>query len=153
MKVKNINQILKLNKMWYSTSYVKELDKASSYILNLNKNYGVIIFDIDDTLLLPRENSIPIPETVCFYNWIKNMGFTPVIITARAGFDNNISETIKELYTIGVYDFPYIFFRPIEETNIFRYKMRARRQIYQIYNLDIRIILNKLLFFYDSNLL
>lgn len=118
--------------LWYSENYVKALDKASSYILDRTEYNGVIIFDIDDTLLLPLEGK-PIPECIFFYNWIKSIGFTPVIVTARAGFEQNIRSTIKQLNKLGIKDFPYIFFRPVEQDDVFTYKLQARAEIYNIY--------------------
>lgn len=115
---------------WLFPKYVEALDKASNYLFPNSE--GVIIFDIDDTLLLPQSGK-PIPETVFFYNLIKNMGFIPVIITARPGFEENIYHTIQQLKHINVTGFDYIFFMPPGQTDIASYKLKARKEIYDIY--------------------
>lgn len=124
---------------WLFTKYVEVLDKASVYLLSTYKSErkkGVIIFDIDDTLLLPHSGN-PIPETVFFYNLIKDMGFTPVIITARPGFKENVYKTIQQLKSIEVKDFDYIFFMPPGQSDIYSYKLNARKELYDIYGGNI----------------
>ncbi len=122
---------------WLFPKYVEALDKASTYLFYPTpKSIGAIIFDIDDTLLIPQTGQ-PIPETVFFYNLIRSIGFTPVIITARPGFEENVYRTIQDLKSIGVTGFEYIFFMPPGMQDIYSYKLNARKEVYDIYKGNI----------------
>ena len=123
-----------MTQQWMFPNYVKTLDRASKYLFS--QYGGVIIFDIDDTLILQPENKT-IPETIFFYDLTKNMGFTPVIITARPGFSENVDRTIEELKSFGITGFEYIFFMPNGEKDPYRYKLNARKNVYDIYGGNI----------------
>ena len=108
--------------------------------LNYLKNYkhGIIVFDIDDTLLHPSLNdSIPIKETIQFYHTICRMGFTPYIVTAREDNPVNVKITVMELTHFGVDQYPYIYFRPSHITDLYEFKKRCRANIEEITNQKI----------------
>jgi predicted secreted acid phosphatase len=124
---------------WLYANYVKELNKATIYISTLPKlsnKQRAIIFDIDDTLLIPEINK-PIPETLFFYNWVKARGFKPVIVTARIGTLQNINLTIKQLKNLGIQDYEYIFFLPPESRDVANYKLLARKHISDLYDGEV----------------
>lgn len=93
----------------------------------------VMIFDIDYTLLNGQGRSNP--AIVWLYNTLKKRGITPIIITARAAYEENIKNTKIQLKNAGVSDAALLYFRPSEKNDIRKYKYEARYAVYkQNYN-------------------
>lgn len=93
------------------------------------KNNHVVVFDIDGTLL--TENNEPIQPVINLYNYSKYMGYSPIIITARAGTPENIEKTRQTLHLHGITGYLNMYFRPPEKMNPYRYKWSARKHIYE----------------------
>ena len=110
-------------------NYLNKLIQASQLLKKTQDN--IIVFDIDDTLLIP-ETGMPIKPTVDFYNWVRSKGFIPVIVTARENNPSNVEYTINQLKSIGIVGFDYIYFRPYYETNLANYKEKCREDITQL---------------------
>jgi predicted secreted acid phosphatase len=100
---------------------------------------NAIIFDIDDTLICSQSLN-PIVPVVQFYNFIKDLGIHPIIITARPGFHDNIHYTISQLESLGISGFKKIFFMPPEERDIAGYKKGCRKNVVDLgYNVIMSI--------------
>jgi predicted secreted acid phosphatase len=90
----------------------------------------IVIFDIDDTLLRPYENNIPVTPVVDFYNFLIENNYNTAIITARVNTDLNLDYTIKDLNSIGINKYNFLILRPIDNINVYNFKEDARKSIY-----------------------
>lgn len=91
------------------------------------KRGKVVVFDVDDTLVDKDFN--PIEPVVNFYKWCKQQGLTPVIITARAGIPENIHFTIVSLDKLEITGYDHIYFRKIEQNDVYTFKKNCRRDV------------------------
>jgi predicted secreted acid phosphatase len=104
------------------------MQTAYNIINNLPEKKGVIVFDIDDTLVCGLIGT-PISPVIDFYNYIKKLGFTPVIITARLYNKPTIDYTFKQLTDVSVNGYRAIYFRPLNEENVPEFKKMARKTV------------------------
>lgn len=88
----------------------------------------VIIFDIDSTLInsISGECKYPI---IILYNYALKRGIIPIIITARIGTQDIINYTKTQLSNCGIIGYNFIYFRTIENNDIWNYKEEARRNV------------------------
>lgn len=100
------------------------------------KKNSIIIFDIDDTLIDTNDN--PMYHIIYIYNYAKEKGLTPVIITARKGSKENIQRTHAQLKNSGITDYKGIFFlsedlydntKDNREQIITSYKLQTRKYL------------------------
>lgn len=112
----------------------EQLEKISTQIidtldsLEIPKN-GVIVYDIDYTLLDGDERPIyPIIKT---YYHALNLGLQPIIVTARIGTQENINRTISILKHYGISKILFMYFRPPNKYDLYRFKLRARQHIHE----------------------
>lgn len=121
---------------------VNEHDKIVNDVLNhitemiLPPN-PAMIFDIDYTLL--NGSGEANTAIVWLYNTLKKRGITPILITARAEYNENIKHTIAQLKKAGVSEPAFIYFRPIKKDDIKRYKYESR---YSVYNKKYNTIMS-----------
>lgn len=85
----------------------------------------VAFFDIDGTLIDNATNTL-IPCVYNLYNYIKHIGLTVAIITARPGDKGNFFRTIQQLEYLGINNYDYLFVRPPHMQDFHKYKMFAR---------------------------
>ncbi len=88
-----------------------------------------IVFDIDGTLL--DDNGQGIIPIIALFRFSKMMGITPFIITAR--IDDGIMAqqyTHTQLHNNGIFDYATLFMLPKNFLHPCRYKLLARKQIY-----------------------
>jgi predicted secreted acid phosphatase len=93
-----------------------------------NKNKCCVIFDIDDTLISSKDHSIIYP-IYYLYEYARFHGITTVLITARPGFMNNMKFTMEELEEKNI-SYDLLYFKPPHMTDIEKYKMFARKEVY-----------------------
>lgn len=110
----------------------KKLDVANEIVRTINNTpiypNSVIIYDIDDTLLDGQGS--PIIPIIYTYQYAKNAGLIPVIITARPGTDQNIEWTKVQLENVGVSGYKYMYFRPYDNPDHSTYKLFARKNLF-----------------------
>lgn len=105
------------------------IDEIIQTINMINPTHNsVIVYDIDDTLI--SYSGKPIIPVIHTYNYAKNKGFIPVIITARAGTEENIDKTKKQLTSHGITDYRYIYFRPENNEDQIVYKLESRKNLH-----------------------
>lgn len=97
-------------------------------INNKNKKCCVI-FDIDDTLISSNDRSIIYP-IYHLYQYARFHGIFTVLITARPGFMNNMKMTMEELKEKNI-SYDLLYFKPPHMTDIEKYKMFARKEVYE----------------------
>lgn len=85
----------------------------------------VAFFDIDGTLIDNSTNTL-IPCVYQLYNYVKDIGITIAIITARPGDTQNFFRTIQQLEHLGINNYDYLFVRPPYMLDLHKYKMFAR---------------------------
>ena len=90
---------------------------------------SVIVYDIDDTLI--NTNGEPITPIINTYHYAKNIGLTPVIITARPGFTENIHRTKEQLLSHGITGYKYMYFLPHDKIDQAMYKLIARKNLHE----------------------
>lgn len=104
------------------------LNKSVNYLKNIPKNENnCVIFDIDDTLI--NINGKCIEQIKYIFDYSKNNGFIPVIITNRSGTKNVIEYTTKQLYNCGITGHKSVYFRPPKKTDPYFYKKNARLHV------------------------
>ena len=94
---------------------------------SINKKKCCVIFDIDDTLIRSKDQSIIYP-IYDLYEYARFHGITTVLITARPGFMNNIKITMEELKEKNI-SYDLLYFKPPHMTDIEKYKMFARKEV------------------------
>lgn len=72
--------------------------------------HGIVVFDIDDTLLDDRDRRIA--PVVHAYHLCQMLGFACAIVTARPEGPVNREETIKSLHAAGVHGWAYLYMMP-----------------------------------------
>lgn len=92
---------------------------------NVNKNFCVF-FDIDDTLINSKDGK-NIDQIFDLYRYALSKKISTIIITARSGFKNNITSTIKQLDENHIKNYDLLYFRPEYMDNTKEFKMFARR--------------------------
>jgi predicted secreted acid phosphatase len=97
-------------------------------IVELPKN-PVVIYDIDDTLI--DDYGKPICPIIDTYRYARQKGIKTVLITARVGVPEAIKFTNEQLQKYGLCDNLYTYFRPPNRTDVERYKLMARQNIYE----------------------
>ena len=96
---------------------------------NMNVKKKCVVFDIDDTLIDTKEGSIIYP-IYNLYKYAQMKGISTILITARSGLANNIDLTVSQLsYNKISYDL--IYFRPEYMTDVEKYKLFARKHLYE----------------------
>lgn len=112
----------------------KNLDVASEIVRTINSvpisEKSVIVYDIDGTLI--DLNGVPILPIIRTYQHAKNVGLTPVIITARPGTNKNIQWTIDQLRISGVTDYKYMYFLPEDKRDQANFKLISRKHLHEI---------------------
>lgn len=99
----------------------------------------LIIFDIDDTLLDTSKISKKFPlfdglyPTILFYDYVKNLGYHTVILTARPESKRDI--TIQNLNRLKVKDYDDIIFRTNDDTSFGKYKYKNRKKLSEKYTI------------------
>ena len=89
---------------------------------------AIVIFDIDDTLITPAGK--PYSKIVDFYNELVNAGIHVGLITARSGEERNVNATFKQLENVGIKDWKVSYFRSPTQTNVARFKLKARKNLW-----------------------
>lgn len=90
---------------------------------------AAIVFDIDHTLIDQFGN--PIKSIVYLFNIIKQKGITPILITARQGNNEVIKWTQQQLNTLGITGYRSIYFLQPGNTNLWRFKKIARKNVHK----------------------
>ena len=93
---------------------------------------GVVVFDIDDTLVDKRER--PLEEVIRLFTTCKDLGFKCAIVTARPEGVANRRDTIRMLHANSVKGWESLYMMPNHITNktvetISEYKRAARDDI------------------------
>ena len=96
-------------------------------IKNNTPNDGVIVFDIDNTLISYSKK--PLFKPVKFYYYCLHKGFDVYIITARLSHKQNMHLTIQELKDYGIIDYKKLYFMKPDQTDQVEYKIKARKHI------------------------
>lgn len=101
------------------------------FLYEILKNFkgnkkNAIIFDIDETLISLKGEKIL--WTIDFFNYIKNNGITPMLITARPSIKSSIKYTKQQLKKLGISGYKYIYFME-QGTNVWKYKKESRKNI------------------------
>ena len=91
---------------------------------------SVIIYDIDDTLISSSTN-LPITPITDTYHYALQRGFKVVLITARAGFLENILRTQEQLNSLSLTNYHFIYFRPPDKQDVEDFKLKAREHVFQ----------------------
>ena len=99
------------------------------HIINKNNKYCVV-FDIDDTLISSKDHSIIYP-IYHLYQYAQSKGISTVLITARPGLMNNMRLTMEELGHKNI-KYDLLYFRPPHMTDIEKYKLFARKELYEL---------------------
>ena len=107
----------------------KLINKINELMTLYSEQKMCIIFDIDDTLISSIDNKI-IKHTFAVYNYCVKIGLPIFIITARNALQSNIKYTQKELEKHNIINYNSIYFRPINNFDIFQYKYNCRKDIY-----------------------
>jgi len=104
--------------------------KKIENILEKNKYIPnrAVIYDIDDTLIF--SSGEPNRDVIHTYNYARKLGYTPFIITAREGNYNNMKYTVEQLEKNNIKGFRRLYFRPKDKSDIYRYKLLSRKNIY-----------------------
>jgi len=97
------------------------------HIINKNNKYCVV-FDIDDTLIRSKDHSIIYP-IYHLYQYAQSKGIYTVLITARPGLMNNMRLTMEELRDKNI-KYDLLYFKPPHMTDIEKYKLFARKELY-----------------------
>ena len=92
---------------------------------------GVVVFDIDDTLI--DDEGAPIESVLRIYTMAKTLGLHCAIVTARPETIENRQYTIESLKKIGVIDWESLYMMPesreVTVDSISSYKREARDDI------------------------
>ena len=105
----------------------ENLEKIKDFLKDhqFEKN-DVAVFDIDETLI--DKQGHPIKPVVDFYHFLKER--IPIfIITARPDYKLTIEYTQLQLNANGITDYKCLYFRNLSNTNIYKYKLLARKNI------------------------
>lgn len=102
---------------------------------------GVVVFDIDDTLL--DHNERPIAPVVRIYDLTKRLGMRCALVTARPESENNRQHTIAALKEAGITGWESLYMMPenqdITLQSISFYKREARDDIETRYRIVANI--------------
>lgn len=107
--------------------YVKISNRAIITLYNMKNKFplnSTIIFDIDDTILDIDGNIIQ--SVMNIYNYAKKLKLFVIFITARSA--DMINETKKQFKDKNI-DYTYMFFRPNNVMNVWKYKRDCREYI------------------------
>jgi predicted secreted acid phosphatase len=106
----------------------KSVDQAIEILdeIKMPKN-PAMIFDIDDTLI--DMNGIAIDPVVNFYNHVKILCITPIIVTNRTGEPISVEYTKYQLKENKITDYYDIYFRNPDEMDLTKAKLNARKII------------------------
>lgn len=98
----------------------------------------VIVFDLDDTLIMTDDT--PITPMIRVFNYAKECGISPVIITARSATPKVIQYTHEDLSIHDIYGHKWLFFIPPEMNNPFLFKLSSRKRLHDMgYNVIMSI--------------
>lgn len=86
---------------------------------------AVVVFDIDDTLVDPRDNK-PLPA-VQIYHLCAELGFDRAIVTARPNVRGNEAETVRMLHGLGIRDWTALHMLPAATYATFQHAPHAGR--------------------------
>jgi len=87
------------------------------------------VFDIDNTLIDCAGN--PIKPMIALYHAVKTRGINPIIVTCRLAEEEIIEKTKMELLTHGITGYRFLYFRPLEKNDCYRFKIMARYNIHE----------------------
>jgi len=101
------------------------MNKLSSMDMPPNPS---IIFDIDSTLInsISGQSKTPV---ITLYNYALVRGISPIIITARPGYEYNIEWTKEQLFNCEIVGYKIMYFRPEGSNDIWKYKEEARKNV------------------------
>ena len=130
----------------------KSINMSRKYVMNwllywlefnkLIKNFGTIVWDIDDTLVDNEENIIK--PTHYVYKEAEKLGFKNVIVTARPDFPHNRKLTEKMLNDNRIETCHHVYMMPSDlnptEKSISKFKKDSRNEINMKYGRIIAYI-------------
>jgi predicted secreted acid phosphatase len=104
--------------------------QASYYLSDLTlPEMPAMVFDIDDTLIDTRNH--PIVPVIQLFEYVKNLGIAPFIVTNRTGNSGNDVYTHQQLATHGIQGYKGIYFRDQKCRDLWTPKISARKHIYE----------------------
>lgn len=117
------------------------LPYINSEIKKNHTNPPLIIFDVDDTLVDTSKFSRKFPlleglePTITFYQYVKELGYHTVILTARTIERKDI--TIQNLQRLKIKDYDDIIFRTKDDTkhSFGKYKLIQRKKLAKKYTI------------------
>lgn len=115
-----------------SETLLSQIPYLEKEITNSHSKPPLIIFDVDDTLLDSSKISKKFPlfdgiePSILFYQYVKDLGYHTVILTARPEIKRDI--TIQNLERYKIKDFDQIILRSQEDPYSFdKYKLKQRK--------------------------
>jgi len=119
---------------------LKKLLRICQLIRDDAKKAPAIVFDIDGTLVHDGTWDKPVWSVINFCNYCKEIGITTIIVTARPGWEANITNTKNSLQELGIVCDAF-FFRKPECTNLDDFKLSCRKHIDNVaqYNILLSI--------------
>lgn len=96
-----------------------------------------VVFDIDDTLLRPKRNNVPIKPVLWLYQQCVRSGYPVYIVTARPDFKENVDATLKTLKQLGIKGSKDVLFMPERDPDVWEYKWGARKDIARREGMDV----------------
>lgn len=89
-----------------------------------------VVFDIDATLI--DEDGGCISSMIEVYNYVKMVGLSPIIVTNRPGYVENVLATEHQLLACGVSGYSLMYFRNPAVMDMWSAKLDAREDIHRI---------------------
>lgn len=89
---------------------------------------NAVVFDIDGTLVYDHSWDKPIKSVIKFCNHCREIGVSPIIVTARPGWQENIEKTKESLQGLGI-QCDALFFRKPDIEDLGSYKTNVREYI------------------------
>lgn len=113
---------------WYNRLIEISLNAINTLTYMSLPSNAAVVFDIDDTLI--HSSGQCIAPIVDIFNYVKNNGLLPIIITNRSGDKETVAYTQKQLIECGIVGYRSIYFRkPSLPNNPYRYKEKARQSV------------------------
>lgn len=114
---------------------LKILLRKCQLILGNNTKQSAIVFDIDGTLLY-EHTDYPIWSVINFCNHCKEIGIATIIVTARPGFEQNITKTKEQLKQYGL-NCDAFYFRAPRDNQITTFKTAVRKYLAEQLNYNV----------------